>query len=89
MLEFTRAITRLPGENLFKGLTTAGLGPPDLVKACLQHQDYRNALSDCGLDVKLLSEDLDHPDSTFVEDTAILTLGMCHYHPPGSSQPVR
>jgi dimethylargininase len=72
MLEFTRAITRLPGENLFKGLTTAGLGPPDLVKARLQHQEYRKVLSDCGLDVRLLPEDLDHPDSTFVEDTAIL-----------------
>ena len=72
MLEFTCAITRLPGENLSKGLTTAGLGPPDLVKTRLQHQDYRKALSDCGLEVKLLPEDLNHPDSTFVEDTAIL-----------------
>jgi dimethylargininase len=85
MLKFTRAITRLPGENLVKGLTTADLGPPDLVKARLQHQMYRNALSDCGLDVKLLSEDLDHPDSTFVEDTAILTPECAVITRPGAA----
>jgi len=85
MLEFTRAITRLPGENLSKGLTTAGLGPPDLVKARLQHQVYRKTLSDCGLDVKLLPEDLDHPDSTFVEDTAILIPGCAIITHPGAA----
>ena len=85
MLEFTRAITRLPGENLFKGLTTAGLGPPDLEIALLQHQAYRNVLSDCGLDVKLLPEDLDHPDSTFVEDTAILTPECAIITRPGAA----
>ncbi len=85
MLEFTRAITRLPGDNLSEGLTTANLGLPDLVKTRQQHQDYRKALSDCGLDVKLLPEDLDHPDSTFVEDAAVLTSECAVITRPGAA----
>ena len=38
-----------------------------------QHAAYCNALVECGLAVARLEADLRFPDSTFVEDTAILT----------------
>jgi len=38
-----------------------------------QHRDYCKALADCGLELTVLEADLRFPDSTFVEDTAILT----------------
>ena len=38
-----------------------------------QHEAYCRALEDCGLELVRLAPDLQHPDSTFVEDTAVLT----------------
>lgn len=38
-----------------------------------QHERYCEALRECGLTVTTLAADLRYPDSTFVEDTAILT----------------
>jgi dimethylargininase len=38
-----------------------------------QHARYCDALVTCGLAITTLAEDPDHPDSTFVEDTAVLT----------------
>jgi dimethylargininase len=69
---FTHAILRIPGANFAEGLTTAGLGSPDLELALRQHADYCRALRQCGLTVTTLPADLRHPDSTFVEDVAIL-----------------
>lgn len=37
-----------------------------------QHQAYENAIADAGLDLVRLPELEEHPDSVFVEDTAIL-----------------
>jgi dimethylargininase len=70
---FSRAIVRPPGRNFAEGLTTAGLGPPDLALALEQHRAYRGALRRCGLEVIELPPDEERPDSTFVEDTAVLT----------------
>jgi len=44
----------------------------DIRKAREQHRRYREALKDQGLDVVLLDRDDEHPDSCFVEDTAIV-----------------
>ncbi|HEU5459221.1 MAG TPA: arginine deiminase family protein, partial [Pyrinomonadaceae bacterium] len=49
------------------------LGQPDLHRALQQHQAYCEALESCGLEVVQLPPDDVHPDSTFVEDTAVLT----------------
>ena len=38
-----------------------------------QHAAYCQALRECGLSLTMLEADLRHPDSTFVEDTAVLT----------------
>jgi len=70
---FTTAIVRKPCARFAGGLTTASLGPVDLQRALEQHEAYRHALESCGLDVIELPADEKHPDSTFVEDTAILT----------------
>ena len=70
---FRHAIVRTPGENFADGLTTADLGKPDFSKVLVQHAAYCDALEQCGLEVVRLDADLDHPDSTFVEDAAVLT----------------
>lgn len=70
---FTRAIVRIPGSNFDAGLTTVDFGRPVLDLVLEQHRDYCKALADCGLELTLLEADLRFPDSTFVEDTAILT----------------
>jgi dimethylargininase len=70
---FLRAIVRPPAPNFSRGLTTAGLGLPDYERALEQHEAYCAALVHCGLTVTRLAPDEDYPDSTFVEDTAVLT----------------
>ena len=70
---FQRAIVRPPAPTFATGLTTVDLGKPDLPRARMQHAAYCDALERCGLSLVILPEDPAHPDSTFVEDTAILT----------------
>ncbi len=70
---FTNAIVRLPGSNFADGLTTVDFGVPRFDLVLEQHARYCEALRDCGLAVTTLVADLGHPDSTFVEDTAVLT----------------
>ncbi len=73
VLEFRYAIVKTPGESLINGLTTAKLGPPDYKKAINQHEAYVTALRIIGLQVTVLPPSEEYPDSTFVEDTALLT----------------
>ncbi len=70
---FTNAIVRIPGSNFDAGLTTADFGAPQLDLVLEQHRLYCQALSQCGLALTTLDADLGFPDSTFVEDAAILT----------------
>ena len=72
-MKFTRAIVKRPCENMVNGLTTANLGTPDYGLALKQHDEYILALESCSLDVTVLPPDNNYPDSTFVEDTALLT----------------
>ncbi len=72
-MRFTRAIVCPPGDNFADGLTASGLGTPDVALARAQHENYVCALEECGLAVTRLPPDEAHPDSTFVEDTAIVT----------------
>lgn len=71
-VKFTRAIVRPPGPSLVRGLTTAGLGRPDYHLALEQHEAYVRALELRGLEVIVLEPEDVYPDSTFVEDTALL-----------------
>ncbi len=72
-MKFIKAIVKQPCENMVNGLTTANLGIPDYNLAMEQHDKYVEALISCGLEVSILPPDNDYPDSTFVEDTALLT----------------
>lgn len=82
---FRHAIVRTPAENFADGLTTADLGKPDFPTALRQHQDYCRALESCGLELVRLPADLDHPDSTFVEDTTVLTTRSAILARPGAA----
>jgi dimethylargininase len=70
---FSKAIVRTPCRNFINGLTSANLGVAIYEKALSQHQKYIEALEYCRLEVIILDADEDYPDSTFIEDTAILT----------------
>ena len=82
---FRYAIVRPPGENYPQGLTTAELGAPNLPLALSQHEAYCQALEGCGVELIRLPADLEHPDSTFVEDTAVLTGRSAVLARPGAS----
>ncbi len=82
---FTRAIVRIPGSNFADGLTTVDLGVPHLDEVLHQHARYCDALRECGLELTVLDADLRHPDSTFVEDAAILTPHAAIFTRPGAS----
>ncbi len=70
---FKNAIVCTPGRSMVYGLTSSELGTPDYDRALLQHASYCEALQKCGLDVTVLDADENYPDSTFIEDTALLT----------------
>jgi len=71
---FSKAIVRIPGKSLINGLTDSEyLGVPDYSKAIIQHQVYIEALKSCGLQVNVLEPCEEYPDSTFVEDVALIT----------------
>jgi dimethylargininase len=73
MDNFTKAIVRTPGRSMIAGLSKANLGIPDYARALQQHCNYISALEACGLEVLVLDAEEAFPDSTFVEDTAVLT----------------
>lgn len=81
---FTRALVRPPAASFAEGLTTADLGAPDLGKALAQHAAYCDALVRCGLELVHLPPDAGYPDSTFVEDTAVLARGAAIVTRPGA-----
>jgi dimethylargininase len=70
---FTKAVVRIPGFSMTRGLTAAGLGEPNYFKARKQHAAYVKALEDCGLKVTVLKADERYPDSCFIEDVALCT----------------
>ena len=72
---FTHAIVRPPAPNFADGLTTVDLGRPDVSRALEQHAAYCAALVRHGCEVIALPADERYPDSTFVEDTALIIPG--------------
>ncbi len=72
MNAYHNAIVRLPSRNFAAGLTTSSLGAPFYERAVEQHEAYCRALEQCGLSVIRLDADERYPDSTFIEDTAVL-----------------
>ena len=72
-MKFKNAIVRIPCPEMVNGLTGSSLGKPDYELALQQHEKYVEALKDCGLEVTVLEADSNFPDSTFIEDAALLT----------------
>ena len=81
---FRHAIVRPPGANFADGLTTAHLGAPDVDLAQRQHESYCRALEECGLELIRLPVEPNYPDSTFVEDTAVLSSRAAILTRPGA-----
>jgi dimethylargininase len=81
---FKQTIVKTPGENYLNGLTTSNLGTPILEKALQQHVAYIEALKSCGVEVTVLPSNNEFPDSTFVEDTAVLTPNFAIISNPGA-----
>ncbi|MCX6576785.1 MAG: arginine deiminase family protein [Candidatus Aminicenantes bacterium] len=81
---FRHAIVRKPCRNLVRGISTALLGKPDYEQALRQHAAYVDALRSCGLEVVVLEADESYPDSTFVEDTAVVTEKIAVISNPGA-----
>ncbi len=82
---FTHAIVRTPGCSLIHGITSANSGTPVYAKALEQHAGYVDALTRCGVEVTILEADERFPDSTFVEDTAVLTERCAIITNPGAN----
>lgn len=72
-LMFKCAIVKTPCQAMIDGITEAQLGLPDYELALQQHQNYIQALQECGVGVTLLPAEEAYPDSCFVEDPAIIT----------------
>ena len=72
-MHFTHGIVRPPAVTFADGITSSGLGPPDLGLALEQHNAYCGMLERLGLSLIRLPPDPAFPDSTFVEDAAIIT----------------
>jgi dimethylargininase len=70
---FNQAIVRKPCAEIVNGLTSSNLGTPNYDLAIDQHAQYCKALESCGLRITVLEPDSRFPDSTFVEDTALIT----------------
>ena len=81
---FTKAIVRQPCKAMVNGLSSANIGKPDYRQALVQHADYIEALKECGLQVTVLPADENFPDSTFVEDVALLTRRCAILTNPGA-----
>ena len=85
-MRFARAIVRPPAATFAAGITSSGLGPPDLALALQQHDAYCRALERLGLALVRLPPDPAFPDSTFVEDAAIVTTRGAILTRPGAAR---
>ena len=82
---FKRAIVCPPAGNFAEGLTTVSLGRPVFERALEQHRAYCEALEVAGLRVIALAPDAEYPDSTFVEDAAVVTPEWAVITRPGAA----
>jgi len=81
----TQAIVRTPAPNFAAGIASAvGGGSPDVTVALAQHERYCEALVASGLEVTKLGPEIRYPDSTFVEDAAVLTARAAIITRPGA-----
>lgn len=82
---YKNVIVKTPGKSYVNGLTTSNLGIPDYEKVVKQHAAYVEAMEKCGVTVTHLPASEQFPDSTFVEDTAVLTPEFAVITNPGAA----
>jgi dimethylargininase len=82
---FSTAITRKPGENFARGITTADLGIPSYPGIMAQHSAYVETLKKVGLQVIELDPLPEYPDAYFVEDVAVVTPDVAVISNPGAA----
>jgi dimethylargininase len=87
-MRFSRAIVRPPAATFAEGITSSRLGTPDLALALDQHEAYCRTLERLGLSLTRLAPDPEFPDSTFVEDAAIVTSRGATLTRPGAASRV-
>jgi dimethylargininase len=88
-VRITQAIVRTPAPNFAAGIASAiGGGDPDVAAALEQHERYCETLRNCGLQLIRLAADVAYPDSTFIEDTAVLTAEAAIVTRPGAASRV-
>ena len=81
---FTHAITRVPGPDYPKGLSTSSMPAPDMDLTLAQHAAYVDCLRALGLDVTVLPPAPGFPDACFVEDTAVVVREVAVVTRPGA-----
>jgi len=82
---FKNVIVRKPAKSMVEGITSAPeLGKPDYELALKQHENYRKALKECGVELTVLELDDKYPDSCFVEDVAVLSNNCAIITNPGA-----
>lgn len=86
---FNNVIVKKPGESYVEGLTTSDLGIPDYEVLLKQHDEYVKALEKANVEITYLSANEEFPDSTFVEDTAVLTKEFAIMCNPGTESRIK
>src|SRR5262245_42804435 len=80
------AVTNVPSPLLYLGVRTfAEEAALDYANALREHEQYRDALQRCGCRVISLEVSRDHPDSVFVEDTALVLDEVAIMMSPGAA----
>jgi len=83
---FKNVIVRKPAKSMVEGITSAPeLGKPDYELAVKQHENYRDTLKKCGVEVTVLEPLEEYPDSCFVEDVAVLNRKCAIITNPGAN----
>ena len=81
---FSKAIVRRPGRSIVFGLSESADKLPIYEKALEQHDHYVKTLQECGLESIILEASEEFPDSTFIEDVAVLTSKCAIITAPGA-----
>lgn len=82
---FTHAITRRPGANFSRGITTAKNESHSYELIVSQHEAYLETLRSFGLEVIVLDSLADYPDAYFLEDTAVVAPQVAVVTIPGAT----
>ncbi|WP_299983624.1 dimethylarginine dimethylaminohydrolase family protein [Desulfobacula sp.] len=80
---FKNIIVRKPGRSMIDGISNAKLGKPDFKNALIQHENYIKIMEFCHVNADIIDADEHYPDSTFIEDTAVLSEKVAIITNPG------